>query len=210
LKFKGVCEYVEDLMAQIDAPLLDTLVITFFHDVIFDIPQLTQFINRTPRLKTHNEAHIRFSYWSVSVRLPQTINGLLKLGTSCSQLDGQLSFMAQICSSSIPQAFIPAAKRLEIQSGSWRLHWKNDIENSQWLDLFRPFAAVKDLYISWEFTPRIAPALQELVEERVTEVLPALQTLYLEEPLPLGSVQEAIGEFVAARQLAGHPIAISR
>ena len=34
--------------------------------------------------------------------------------------------------------------------------------------------AVKGLYISEEFRPRIAPTLKELVGERVTEVLPDL------------------------------------
>ena len=69
---------------------------------------------------------------------------------------------------------------------------------------------MKDFYLYSEFTPRIAPTLQELVGERVTDVLPALKNLFLEEPLPSGPVQERIGQFVAARQLAGHPIAVSR
>jgi len=43
----------------------------------------------------------------------------------------------------------------------------------------------------------------------VIEVLPALQSLFLEEFLPSEPVQEAIGKFVAARQLAGHPIIVS-
>jgi hypothetical protein len=64
---------------------------------------------------------------------------------------------------------------------------------------------VKSLYVSREFTPHIAPALQELVEE-----LPALQTLFLEEPFPSGPVQETIEHFVAARQVDSHPIAVSR
>jgi hypothetical protein len=51
--------------------------------------------------------------------------------------------------------------------------------------------------------------VRELVEERVTEVLPALQTFFL-EPLPSGHVQESIGQFVAARRLAGRPIVVSR
>jgi hypothetical protein len=41
----------------------------------------------------------------------------------------------------------------------------------------RAFIAVKSLYISRAFRPRIADALQMLVGESVTEVLPALQTL---------------------------------
>jgi len=88
--------------------------------------------------------------------------------------------------------------------------WRDDIENSQWLELSHPFTSVRDLYISREFAEHVMPALQELVGERVTEVLPTLHSLFLEEPLPSGPVREIIGQFVAARQLAGHPIAVSR
>jgi hypothetical protein len=75
---------------------------------------------------------------------------------------------------------------------------------------FTPFIAVKGLYISSEFMPHIAHALQELAGERAIEVLPALRSLYLEEPLLSGAVQEAIGQFVVARQLSGQRIAVSR
>jgi hypothetical protein len=101
-------------------------------------------------------------------------------------------------------------EHLYIQRGSVQLDWQDDVENCQWLELFHPFTGVRDLYISSKFTPRITPALQELVGERATEVLPALETLFLEEPPPSGPVQKTIGQYVAARQLAGHPIAVSR
>jgi hypothetical protein len=40
-----------------------------------------------------------------------------------------------------------------------RLHWQDDIESSQWLELLHPFTAVKDLYISREFAAyRARPA----------------------------------------------------
>jgi hypothetical protein len=87
--------------------------------------------------------------------------------------------------------------------------WKDNIENSQWLELFLTFTAVKDLYLSQEFAPHIVPALQELVGERVTEVLPALETLFLEETLPSKPLQEAIDQFVNARELASHPIQVT-
>ena len=63
---------------------------------------------------------------------------------------------------------------------------------------------VKCFYLSWGLMSRIAPALQELAGE----VLPSLQKLFLED-LPSLPVQGAIKEFVAARQLAGHPIVVS-
>jgi hypothetical protein len=44
-----------------------------------------------------------------------------------------------------------------------QLVWKNDaIENTLWLQLLLPFTAVKDLYLSKEFAPGIAAALEEL------------------------------------------------
>jgi len=89
-----------------------------------------------------------------------------------------------------------------------RPRWQDDIENCQLLELLQPFTAVKDLYIPWKIVPFIMLGLQELGGEGVTEVLPALQTLFLEW-LPSGPVGEAISQFVAARQLAGHPIAVS-
>ena len=211
LWFFGVGDYLEDLVARIDAPLLDYLDITFFHQLIFETPQLTQFFSRTPKLQTHDKAQVFFADWGVSVTLPQTSDGRLNLGVSCRQSDWQLSSLAQLCSSSFPQALIPGVEHLYILEDRFpRLRWQDDIESTQWLELLRPFISVKCLYLSREFTPRIAPTLQELVRERVTEVLPALQTLFLEEPLPSGPVKEAFRQFVAARQLAGHLIAVSR
>jgi hypothetical protein len=116
--------------------------------------------------------------------------------------------MAQLCSSFFPQALFPALEHLYILD--YGSDWQDDIENSQWLEVLRPFTVVKDFYISSTLIPRIAPALQELVGERVIEVLPALDTLFLGEPLPSESVLESIWKFVAARELAGHPLSVFR
>jgi hypothetical protein len=90
------------------------------------------------------------------------------------------------------------------------LVWKNDaIENTLWLQLLLPFTAVKNLYLSKEFAPGIADALQELVGGRIIEVLPSLQNIFVKGLEPLGPFQENIEQFVAARQLSNHPIAIS-
>ena len=210
LDFNGVGEYLEDFVARIDAPLLDKLTINFSHQLIFDTPQLTQFINRTPKFETHDEARVVFSNRDVTVTVPQAFGGALRLGILCGQSDWQLSSVAQVCSLSFPPALILAVERLYIWNyRGLGLRWQDDVENSQWLELFHPFIAVKYLYLDSEFTLQIATALKELAG-RMTEVLPALETIFLEEPLPSGPVQEAIGQFVSARQLSGHPIAVSR
>ena len=212
-EFGGVSEYLEDLVARIDAPLF-YLRITFFNQLLFDTPQLAQFISRTPTLKVRDGAHVSFSDLGVSVALlssPWThpIEGLI-LKTSCKQSDWQLPSLAQLCKSSLPLRIISSLEQLYIRENKQlQLHWQDDIETSQWLELLQSFIAVKDLYLSQEFAPRIAPALQELVAGRTMEVLPALQNLFLEEPRPSGPVEEAVGRFVAARHLSGHSIVVS-
>jgi hypothetical protein len=208
LDFKGASEYLEDLVARIDAPLLSFLEITFFHQLIFETPRLTQFITRLPKLMTHDKAQLFFSDREAMVTLASNDNRRLGLRISCKRLDWQISSLAQLCSRSLPQALIPTLEYLYIFEFGVSL-WQDDIENSQWLELFHPFTAVKGFHISREFASFVAPALQELVGERVTEVLPVLQTLFLEEELSSGPVQEAIGKYIAARQLAGHPISVS-
>ena len=213
-QFKGVGEYLEDLVAQIDAPILNALEITFFHQLIFDTPQLTQFISRTPKFNTYDRARVVFSELDVRITLSQTFEETLKLGILSNQSEWQLSSLAQVRSSFFPQDLLLTVEYLHIlENEFWRPDWQEDVENDQWLEILHPFTGVKDLYMSQEFVPRITPALRELVGERVTEVLPALQSVFLEESLSLGPVEEAIGQFgqfVAARQLAGHLITITQ
>lgn len=54
----------------------------------------------------------------------------------------------------------------------------------------------------------IAPTSQDLVGERVTEALPALQTLFLEAPLPQRHLQILIEQFTVVRRLAGSLIVL--
>ena len=181
--------------------------ITFFYQIIYDTPQLTQFIGRIPKFKTHDEARVLFSDGVVWITIPRTFDEMLRLRILCRKTDWLLSSLAQVCSTSVP--LFPALEHLYIlENGSWDR--QDNIEDGQWLELLQPFAAVKDFHIASKFIPLIAPSLQELVGERLTEVLPALDTLFLGEPLPSEPVLECIWKFVAARELAGHPLSVFR
>jgi hypothetical protein len=210
LHFTGVSEYLEDLVARIDSPLLDCLDISLFHQLIFDTPELTQFISRTPTLEVHDQAWVEFFDLYVRVTFPKRSSGYhLALKVTCRRPEWQLSSMAQICTSFFPQSFIHMVERFFIRERNHsKLEWQDDIEFSQWLELLHPFTAVKDLYLFKEVAPRIATSLQELVGGRTTEVLPSLQCLFLEELHPSGRFEEseAIGKFVAARQLSNRPV----
>ena len=214
-RFHGVSEYLEDFVAQIDVPLLDAVTIAFFNQLIFDTPRILQFLSRAERLNTINRATVVFFNNEVVVRLSQKIQTAnhavnhtgLSVAISCTQSDWQLSCLAQVCVSSLPH--LSTLERLDIREDRrWLPAWQDDMENDQWLELLQPFTAVKDLYLSKQVALRVAPFLQEISGETTPEVLPALQNLFLEESQASEPIQEATGQFVAARQLSGHPIVI--
>ena len=206
-QFDGVSKYWEDFVAQIDAPLLDSVDIIFFNQLLFHTPQVFQFLGRAERLNTTNQATVVFLNNMVVIRLLQKTETRFSVAIACTPLDWQLSSIAQICVSSLPH--LSTLERLDIREGRCRPPaWQDDMENSQWLELLQPFMAVKDLYLSKQVAFRIAPFLQDISKETALEVLPALQNLFLEESQVSEPIQEATGQFVAARQLSGHPVVI--
>ena len=75
--------------------------------------------------------------------------------------------------------------------------------NIDWLHLLRQFSAVKTLYLSPELTGYVAPALEDITEEMVTEVLPSLDLICLDaRPVP------SVEKFIAARRLSDRPVTI--
>ena len=207
--FKGVCEYLDDLVARIDAPQLNSLHMTFFNDIVFDAPQFTQFISRTPTLKAVENAHVVFGHRKATINSSPRYETRYEVGILCRELDWQVSSLEQLCASHFPP--LSTLEDLYIYECLYgeQQYWQDNIENMLWLELLHRFTTVKNLYLSKEFARRIVAALQELVGGRTTEVLPTLQNIFLEEVEPGGRVQEDIGRIVAARQLSGHTITVS-
>ena len=207
LEFSGVTEYLEDLVTRIDAPQLNLMWITFFNQIDFDCPRLAQFINCTPALRALDEAHVRLSDSFTSVTLGR-YKPTFNISVSCLEPDWQLSFVEQVCNSSLPP--FSTVEDLYIEHHIYQEIWKNDaIENALWLRLLLPFTAVKNLYLDKEIAPDIAAALQELVGGRIAEVLPSLENIFVRQYKRSGPFHKNIRQFVAARQLSGHTIAIS-
>ena len=208
LDFQGVTEYVEELVTRIDTPQLDDIHLTLLSQI--GTPRLAQFINRTS-FSAGDEARLTFHNWINSVELLCRVTRVWNLYISifCPDQERQLSSLAQICN---PLHSLSTIEGLYIEPRNSQLVWMNNaIDNTLWLRLLLPFTAVKNLYLSKLFTPSIAASLQELVGDRIIEVLPSLQNIFVEglEPSRVGPLQEIFGHFVAARQLSDHPIAIS-
>ena len=210
--FKGVSEYLDDIVARIDVPRINELSMSFFNQIEFDTPQFIQFISRSPTFKEFKRACFFFADNGAEVELfSQTPgSGELTVDIPCRELDWQISSLEQVCTSCLPS--LSALEDLTISERRQysRLHWPDTIENTLWLELLRPFTFVKNLYLSGQVASRIVPALQELVGARTMEVLPTLQHIFMEELQPLGPDQEGIAQFVASRQAASNPITVSR
>ena len=208
--FKGDSEFVGVVVAHIDAPQLFCLDTTLYNDTVFDTLQFTQFISRTPAMKALEKARVTFEGNAAAVGLASLTSGqyeTLTVRIPCDELDWQVSSMVQVCTSCLP--LLPTLDLHISGDPHYRRHLQGNVENALWLRLLHPFTSVKNLYLSEEIARRIVPALQELVGDRATEVLPALQNIFLEEGQQSGPVQEGIQQVVAVRQATDHPITIS-
>jgi len=203
---------LEDLLARIDPPRLYHLDIIFFMALDFDVPQLHRLIGHAEEFKTFDRADVSISKYSIRLHVYPNTGSVdhrrqLKLRINCRELDYQLSSLAQVCSSSFPIIF--ALEDLQIRENDRfsSSHWKDDMENAQWLELLDPFTALKNLYLTYGIVQRFCGALQELSGERATEVLPALRNLFVQGS-SLEPVLEDMKPFIAARQLSGNPLVV--
>ena len=207
--FRGPSDYLEDLLARIDAPFLDHVDITFFNQLIFQVPHLSHFIDRIEMLKSAKVAEMESSFGSgVSIKLDQgasstqgTIGHPLSLCISCGVLDWQISSMAQICSQS---PVFSRVERLDVRADYLRLGYRWEDESVPWVELFRSFTSVETLSISGELCQDVAPALEVVATEMemVVEVLPELRVLHFECSRKSASVDN----YVAVRKKFSRPV----
>jgi hypothetical protein len=195
-----------------ETPVHLPVKITFFNQLLFDTPLLCNLVERAGTFRAFHRAKISFSSQGVHFALFQkygrTDSNVLDLGISCRPSDWQLSSIAQVIRSSIPA--LPALELLELRDNHPLQRWQDDIENAQWLELLRPFSFVTGLVLSARLVRLVAPALGELTGERVAEEVPALQNISVQGSFPSGPLpwQKEFGQFIAARQISGLPVAV--
>ena len=211
LFFRGVSEYFENFIVQIDTPLLDGLNITFFTDLTCDIPRLRHFIARTETLEPLDQVMMDIYDGGILIVSAFPRPRQFWLYIECDTPNWQLSSMVQIFGQQLP--FISRVKQLWITESLpslAKIEWIDnpDAYSSLWLELFHPFIAVQSLHVTGKLVPHAAAALQELTGERTMGVLPALRNLFWGGIRSM-LVPEGIKSFVAARQLSGHPVAVN-
>jgi hypothetical protein len=219
LGFNGDIEYLEDILSRIETPILNQGDLCFFNQLVFDSPLLGYFIHHTENFMTFHRAHVAFGSWTVWVTFSggeETANDdseSLLLEISCKPLDWQLSALAQVLNSFLSS--LQTVESLELEIRISHEGWQGEIEAIQWQEFFHPFRSVKKMTLVREDSVQlVAPALGELVGERATEVLPALQHLFLKTHIGTydwvssGPARKAVQRFIATRQLEGRPVTV--
>ncbi|KAI0302590.1 hypothetical protein BC826DRAFT_422311 [Russula brevipes] len=222
LQFAFDSEYVEDFVARVDTPSLQRIEILFFTWHPVEVSQFRLFIHRTVRFNALTKADVVFQDDNDKVKLllfPATRPG----GDTMLQMELALacyppSSLTQLFRSTFPSlSTVESLDAYEDEDFS-SLHGEyshpappfvESMEIAEWAGFLHVFTAVKELRLSKKRAHCVARDLKGHPGQRAVDVLPALQTIFLEPELP-EPVLEAIGKFVAARERFGHPVAIGR
>ncbi|KAH9016494.1 hypothetical protein EDB85DRAFT_2279941 [Lactarius pseudohatsudake] len=212
--YRGCCEYLEDFLAQIDTPRLDDLAIEYFVQEI-QATQLSWFIDRTKNLKLDKfcRAEVTFFYEDTHVEFDYPQGGRLSLKIlGKAWLHRQVPCVVQILGQLVPM--FSNVNHLDAHGD--HVH-SREMYIADWLPFFRLFPAMKTLHLSGGVAAYIASALEDSAhpEETVTDVLPALRLIWLDEAAddadedgdhnePVGSIEQ----FLSLRQLSGYPVTV--
>ena len=212
--FRGDIKYLEDLVTRIDMPSIEDIKIEFYPPW-FDIPQLSQFICQTASLELAQFRHAQVTfdtfYHQITLDRPQCERRQFHflLTVQISELDTAMDSDSDVL---LPRmagllgqltALLSNVRHLSLDSPQ---HWPkemNPLDNSKLLPLLHLFPTVEELHVSGTLTRHIATALENIAEERVTELMPALRSLQL------GDGKEPVGpteRFLSFRRLSGHPV----
>ena len=145
--FFGTSEYLEDLVAQIDTPLLDMLDMTFFMNLIFDLPQLRHFIGLVGSFKPTHDVWVKIDDRGIMLSDSRWSEHQFGLKILCKRPDQKLSSMVQIFCQQLP--FLSHVEQLEICGeccDNIEAMDNPDLDSSLWLELFHLFIASHCLY----------------------------------------------------------------
>ena len=178
---EGEPTFLEDLVSQIDTPMLNWADITYRDFSGDPIPQLFELLKRSHlNLSQFTDAKICIDDCdTISIFFGPRVDPEvfpITIHVKCDGIDYQASCMAQVLSQT--SAMLLNVVDLEIKAGrDWRLESFQELEDVNWLNLLRPFTAANRLHVSKEFAVWVTLSLEETT---ASQVLPALNLLFLE------------------------------
>ncbi|KAN0131024.1 hypothetical protein V8E53_011157 [Lactarius tabidus] len=181
--FDDGCTYLEDFVAKIDTPGLEWVHITLWDSHDYQIPQLSELINRTAlKPSLFEDAKFYFDGGHAAFFDLGHGRGLPHISIeipSCEGINSQVWCMAQVLRQT--SAMLSNAVRLEIEADSHlaREDEEEDINDIDWLKLLCPFTAVETLhvYANSNFAESIVRALEDTLAETDNQAPPAVNLL---------------------------------
>jgi hypothetical protein len=206
LKYRGASDYLDSLVARIDAPRLGDVDITFLSEPVMDASELGRFFERIETQTSLSRAEVRTAADAISISLPNSSTStLLRLQISCERLDRQLSSMALVCNQLSP--FLFRVKHLGIYTTRSSIG-QGDMVGEQWLELVCSFRGARDFCVGDRLTTDILCALGPADSWHAT-VLPALHHLRVGNPMAMhGPSWDAVQSFITSRWLSGRPVEV--
>ena len=210
--FKRNNAYLEDFVARINAPRLNSIDITYTEDDFqVQATELARFIERSnlrPTRSGHTTIYFEFGRTfflfyhdtnpndsAITVEI-ESLEILSEQGVDMTMV---------LCQAEV---LLSDVVHLEIESDCPReIGEDDDTDNIWWLEFFHLFIAVETLRISYQFVEVVAHAFEKMPVEMVTQVLPALKSLHLEGPFTQSATIEGLSS--TFRQAFGRPLIIT-
>jgi hypothetical protein len=206
ITFLGEDVYLDDLVAQINTPLLERLNLTFFFDLDLTLVNLTEFIHRTEGFGCL-VVRVVFNRDGPSIDAgynEQWDIGNLNLQVCCEPLDWQIGSATQVCSALGKVFSAVKGLTLDLNANGMPPDWENRLDSTLWHELLMPFIGVKKLHISSSLTLELSRSLESLAGVLALELLPELQVL--EVHVDVSCSENAFSSFVETRESVGRPV----
>ncbi|KAH8977619.1 hypothetical protein EDB83DRAFT_2448356 [Lactarius deliciosus] len=185
--YKGCGEYLEDFVAQLDAPRLDDAEMSVDRLDSFRLPQLSMFIARTEAPKfRHARVDIGDQAFNVELKRsnraygkPAPVRARFSLSPSFEWTDTRTAYLAHVLRQIF--AMFPNLGHLDIHCDDRIPGWEDHITTTEWLAFLHLFTTLEVLDVSGWLARQVARALGDIPGETVTEVLPSLHLLWLND-----------------------------
>ena len=208
LTFGGVDVYLDNLVAQINTPLLEQLTVTLFFDLTYTLVNLNEFIRRTEGFRCLT-VQVIFNSDGASIDLDAGHNkqrgiGKLSCRVTCNSFDWQIDSVTQVCSALREVLSAVEELTLDLDANGVPSDWEDTLDSMFWHELLLPFIGVKKLHIGSSLTLKLSKALESVTGELVLELLPELQEFGVQ--LRIDYAKNMFSGFIKTRESVGRPV----
>lgn len=205
LKIHSSKGFLDNLVSRLDVPLLEKMEIWILEDRVYS-SELPRFISRIEAFKTSDQVNIHLRDTGIQLVFSSQNSSVTSAELTLTEpmdYPSTLSF----CSSLPPLSHLKCLTLREHQCPAW--DW-DLLGNASLHEIFDSFTAVRNVFISKNLAENVSSCMgedEDSEEEETTEMLPALQNIFVEELQRQSEYfQQNIQRFIAAKRLAGQPV----